>query len=667
MTSNLFLPEEIRSSNFDEDTENWFEILIQGNEYYRGILVVDKNGVCIASNSQMQVGVSYLNKSYVKTALSGEFVFSEPSLGRVTKNLSATVAAPVYLDGEVVGAVVMVNDFASLINYNRPEQSGIQSMFVSLLDRGGTFVTHRDKEIMDRQGEFLSLYYDLMQYRNGDAVEFSLEGKKYVGYARYEPISGWVIVSSGGEAEVFNDTNSLIYVVILVSLGVLCLISFLVIRVVNGVLNDLLSLIGFAKDVSEGNLDVQLKDSMRNDELGVLNKALQTLVSSMREMLKRSQEANRMKSDFLANMSHEIRTPLNAVIGMAHLYLANNEYSEKKRDYVSKIQIAARGLLGIINDILDISKIEAGMFELDSIPFNLQETMEQVRLIHQDNAQVKGLGLSTKYDESLPTNFKGDPVRLAQVLNNLVGNAIKFTERGKIEIRCEAVQGAGDGKTGIKIIVSDTGLGIDPGKIEALFKPFTQADASITRRFGGTGLGLAISDQIVKMMGGEFKVSSTINQGTVFSFVIRLEAVYYEFGLDDEFESDNIFRQLQLHGKRILVAEDNEINQFLMEEMLTPTGAEVVVVENGKLAVEAVQSQHFDVVLMDVQMPLMDGIQASREIRKIVGYHELPIIAVTANALKDDKEQGFDAGLNDYITKPIEPKQLALALKEWIK
>ncbi len=666
--TNLFVSGVSQSSVTPEETESWFEILIQGNEYYRNILIVDRQGNCLASSSRMQLGISYADRAYVKNALRGEFSLSDTGVGSLTKSLSATAAAPVYIDGEIVGAVIMVNDFPKIVQYDQEGRDGMQSIFTALLAPNGEFVSHKEKAVMDAGSRYKDLYTQLAGMRHGGNVEYVLNGNTYVGYAVLEPTTGWVVVSSGVDSQVFRFARDMSITVFLVSFIALCLISFVVVRVVNGVLTALLSLIDYARRVSEGDLTLQLENSSRVDELGVLQKALQTLVSSMRAMVVESQQASKMKSEFLANMSHEIRTPLNAVIGMAHLYLADNVFTEKKRDYIVKIQVAAKSLLGIINNILDISKIEAGMFELDNIPFNLRETMAQVLVIHHEQALAKRLNFSMSYAKDLQETFTGDPVRVGQVLNNLTGNALKFTDRGAVALHCSLAEPVNDeGKVRVRVSVEDTGLGIPPEKLDTLFKPFSQADASISRRFGGTGLGLAISSRIVAMMGGEFSVHSRQGDGTTFSFTMLLEPVSGELAGEPDQELTESFRQLQLQGKRILVAEDNDINQLLMKELLYPTGAEVVVAANGMQAVSAVREGLFDLIFMDMQMPVMDGLQATREIRAFAGYGVLPIVAVTANAMKADKEQGFAAGLNDYITKPIEPHQLILALKRWIQ
>ena len=666
--TNLFTEQYHPRQQAAEEAESWFETLIQGNEYYRGILVVDNQGTCIASNSQMQVGVSYAGRSYIKAALAGEFSLCDVNVGVMTKNLSATAAAPIYIDGKIAGAVAMTNDFPQIVNYRQTERDGVQSVFTALLTPGGKFVSHRDGKRMEADAEFPSLYARLADMRDGGGVEYALDGENYVGYAMLEPTTRWVVISSGVDSQVFHYAKTLSTVVFLVSLAALCLTSFVVVRVVNGVITSLLSLISYAKKVSEGDLPSDLRDSSRVNELGILHGALRTLVSSMRTMVVESQKASKMKSEFLANMSHEIRTPLNAVIGMTHLYLVGAGDPQKKRDYIVKIQVAAKALLGIINNILDISKIEAGMFELDRVPFNLRETIEQVAVIHQENALAKGIELAVGYDDDLPELFIGDPVRFGQVLNNLTGNALKFTDRGVIRIHCGLAEPPRAGEPlCLRVSVSDTGLGIPEQKLHTLFKPFSQADASITRRFGGTGLGLAISNRIVAMMDGGFSVRSVEGRGTTFSFTLRLEPDRNALGENTDGDPATDLRQVSLENKRILVAEDNAINQLLMEELLRPTGAEVVMADNGLQAVNAVKARRFDLVLMDMQMPVMDGIQASREIRAIAGRDELPIVAVTANAMKEDKEQGFAAGLNDYITKPIEPQQFALLIKRWIR
>ena len=669
--TDLFLPEEKRGASIEEDRENWFEILIHGNAYYRSIIIVDTNGVCVASNSQMQVGVSYANRPYLRRVLEGEAFISDVRVGIRTNILTATAAAPVFINGKIVGAVIMINDFPKIVNYESTGDGGIQSLSPSLLAPDGSFIAHENKELVLSGKKFPQLYEQLRNAPQDANVRYVLNGKEYIGFARPEATTDWLVCSSGIESEVFSYASDLTRTVVMVSIIALCLISFLIIRVINGILSSFFSLISYAKQVSEGNLSLKLEKSQRNDELGVLHTSLQSLVAAMQKMVAQSQEASKLKSQFLANMSHEIRTPLNAVIGMAHLYFAAaDDQQEKKHEYVSKIQVAGKSLLGLINNILDISKIEADMFELDNIPFNLKDSFEQIRVIHNDTAEMKKLRLTVEYAPDLPVFFIGDPVRIGQVLNNLTGNALKFSQKGGVTLRCEkspetSPDTCSDGKMRLLISVQDTGIGIPEEQQDLLFKPFSQGDASITRRFGGTGLGLVISRSIVNMMGGDFSLRSESGKGTTFYFTINLE-LQKGLAVEDDEESLS-FEKLHLEGKRILVAEDNAINQLLMEELLSATGAEVTIVEDGLQAIEAVRVQTFDLVLMDIQMPVMGGIEASREIRKFASYADLPIVAVSANAMKEDKELGAAAGLNDYITKPIDPDQLIMSLQRWLR
>ena len=655
----------------DAETANWLDLLIHGNEYYRNILIVDKKGICVASNSQMQIGVSYASRPYVEAALNGESVFSDFNVGLRTKTLSATVAEPIYFNGEIAGAVILVNDFPNIVRYAASDKDGIQAVFSAILDSSGHFIIHKNPDLCAKSEHFPEVYSRLSSAGiNGSNVEYTLNGELYLGYAQLEPTTGWIILSSALKPSLSKPADELGLIVLGVSLLALCAIIFIVVRIVNGILGTLFSLIGYAKQVSEGDLTVKLADSTRDDELDILHGSLQTMVHSMREMLAQSQEASKLKSEFLANMSHEIRTPLNAVIGMAHLYLTGEGTSAEKRHYILKIQVAAKSLLGIINDVLDISKIEAGMFDLDHVLFNLREVIEEMLLIHQEGAAAKGLSLDMSYDGETPECFVGDPVRIGQVLNNLTGNAVKFSAKGAIRIHCglAPAQDGDDGRATVKISVTDTGIGMTREQLDLLFLPFMQADASITRRFGGTGLGLAISAKIVNMMDGKFEVASTPDVGSTFSFTMRLDQVSEaERQEDQELGGANVsFDQLDLAGKSILVAEDNEFNQLILMDMLAPTGAEIVVVENGLLAVEAVKKKIFNLIFMDMQMPVMDGIQASKSIRALPGGGDIPIVAVTANAMKEDKENGFAAGLNDYITKPIDFAHLLRVLKKWI-
>ena len=651
-----------------EETVEWLDIVTQGNEFYRDILILDRAGRCIASSNPGHVGVSYGDREDVRSALSGTFSLGEASVGKLTKRFSVSMAGPVDAAGKVAGALLLLGDFPRIVDYDAVTAHDTQILFSALLTSEGLFIAHKDKALMGNADRLQPrLYEELSRVgEKGGAVEYVLDGRTYVGYAKMEQFNKWMVITSGLQSQVFAPAYRTGFVVLGISCIFLCGISFVVVRFANGILSSLLSLIGYAKLVSEGEFELPLEDTTRTDELGTLHVALQRLVRALRSMLLETQEASRMKGQFLANMSHEIRTPLNAIIGMTHLSLRDGNLTEKQRAYLDNIQLAAKSLLGLINDVLDISKVEAGMLELEHISFNLRETISNTLSIHQESARSKGLTLTMEYEPDAPVHFVGDALRISQVLNNLLSNALKFTREGGVTVICRN-DGTEEGEPAhvmMRISVADTGIGIPPAMQANLFQPFTQADASITRQFGGTGLGLAISDRLVHLLGGAFMVSSEEGKGTTFSFSMRLECASCSSALPSaDMPLDQAFGQLGLGGKRILVAEDNAVNQLVLGELLEPTGAQVTMADNGQEAVDAVRSGSFDLVFMDMQMPVMDGLEATRIIRGLVDKDHLPIIAVTANALKEDRDKGFASGMNAYITKPIEPRQLLEVLR----
>lgn len=369
-----------------------------------------------------------------------------------------------------------------------------------------------------------------------------------------------------------------------------------------------------------------------------------------------AEQSATMKAQFLANMSHEIRTPLNAIIGMANL-LHSTPLEEKQQRFLKGIQSASEHLLVLINDILDFSKIEAGKLDLESINFSPNDLLEDIEQTFRLKVKEKGLEYQTHIEQNIPLYLIGDPTRLKQIFLNLISNAIKFTDKGFI--RVESKLFTEDAQTAtVAFSVSDSGIGIPADKQKIIFDSFSQVSSSTTRKFGGTGLGLAITKKLVEMQGGTISLKSEKGKGSSFIFVIK-----FKKGSGEGVEKDksNVFTHIKPLGEmRILLVEDNELNQVVATETIRKWGKslDIEVCDNGKKAVARLQEKDFDIVLMDVQMPEMDGLEATQFIRKDLAMNDLPILAMTAYATSGEAERTILAGMNDYISKPFNPLQL---------
>ena len=425
--------------------------------------------------------------------------------------------------------------------------------------------------------------------------------------------------------------------------------------------------------ISDGKF-LQKIDIFSRDELGELARTMEKTGEKIHDLFLtqvklqekfeqekiKAEAASQSRTNFLANMSHEIRTPMNGVIGTAEL-LTESGLTQHQLKLVKTIQFSGNAMMDILNDILDYSKIDANQLIIEERDFSLKDLIRSVGNLFEHEISAKGLNYELQIDPSVPDWIKGDSTRIRQILLNLINNAIKFTQKGGISLHCDAVR-KHDGYT-LNFIVEDSGIGIPPDKLDTIFEVFTQADASTTRNFGGTGLGLSICKKLTHLMGGDIQVQSAPQKGSRFCFSIQvLPAISVSKPLAPSEQTQAIHN---IEGKLILLAEDNIVNQEIATAIFTSLGAEVDVAENGQEAIDSIQTKSYDFVLMDCQMPVIDGYEATQQIRSLPIVQPI-IIAMTANAMSGDKEKCLVAGMNDYISKPITKRKVLKALQAWV-
>jgi signal transduction histidine kinase len=399
----------------------------------------------------------------------------------------------------------------------------------------------------------------------------------------------------------------------------------------------------------------------------LLEQKVKDRTDQLEQAMRMAQAANQAKSEFLANISHELRTPMSGVIGMLDVAL-DEDLKPELMEQLQTAQHCANQLLCLLNDILDLSKIEAGKMSLEKIPFDVRALVADCIKAHQRKAQENSVALLAEVSPNVPQEITGDPLRIRQILANLIGNAVKFTEHGSVAVRMDGQFSPGSGFT-LRFSVEDSGTGIPADKLLYIFDQFTQADGSVSRKYGGTGLGLAITRKLVHLHGGEIEVDSELGRGTAFRVTLQCEANAKQNGKPEAMAVQAPAGAPPLvleHALRILVVEDNQVNQKVVTTVLRKRGFYIELANDGQEALRRLKNSAFDLVLMDVQMPVLDGLEATRLIRMEQRWKQLPIIAMTAHAMTGDKERCLEAGMNGYISKPVHPSLLLSTVDEFL-
>jgi signal transduction histidine kinase/CheY-like chemotaxis protein len=596
------------------------------------VAVVDTAGHGVAIGPAGATPISLGDRAYLQAALhTSALVIGKPLVGRVTKRFGIPFARAVRSrDGRIIGAVTAVIDVSSFAFGYGANDFGPQGVVEMV---GTTDLVIRARTTGDgssaRVGRMFSAsasMWNRLSHSPVGSYWYTTPQDQTLRVFAYKSVMGFPIVALAGLS--YNDIAAQ----------------------TAGIARTMLMTAWATTIVILGLLLAWRQQQLVRRDLRAANEA--------------ALAGTRAKSLFLANMSHEIRTPMNGVIGMADLALRTDLTSEQ-RDYLNKIDYSAKSLLNVINDILDFSKIEAGKLELDEDRFEVAAVLENIGGISSLRAAEKGLRFEIHAGESVPPVLVGDAPRYGQVLLNLIANGIKFTEAGAVFVTIEAAQLGGD-RVELTTTVRDTGIGMDDEARSRVFQPFTQGDNSITRRFGGTGLGLTISKALTERLGGRISFVSSPGTGSAFTFTSTFTAA--TDARSEKREPDAASDANEHAGAHILVAEDNQINLQIIERVLRRYGITIESALNGREAVDKALAPgaHFDAVLMDVQMPEMDGMEATRLIRRRFDASRLPIIAMTAHALEDDRRLCLEAGMNDHLPKPLDPAGVGQMLRRWL-
>ncbi len=631
--------------------------------YYESFYLMNEQGMVLAGADNASPVLEAAGQEWFQETMEkNTFVVSRPFVSQTTGDILLPVSLKVVYNGRA-GALVGTLQLAKITRgvLKEATRPGVRNLIVTA---SGEIVSTLDgKDIGSEMIGDSPWFADIRDQVSGSFTA-PVDGEtKTIGFYHIPQTDLYSIVIAD-QAYMYSYIAAIQHAAIgaglvtaLLAVGCVCLFIFPVTR-------DIKQLSLFAGQITRGEQGLSTGVN-RQDELGDLADSLSRMVNTLTDMVLRSEAATKAKSEFLARMSHEIRTPMNGIIGMTYLAMRDRP-EEKQLKYLQRIDNAAKSLLGVINDILDFSKMEADKMDIASSSFSLSGMLRSVYDLMLVRSQEKGINLVFSVADDVPDIVVGDSLRLGQICINICSNALKFTESGTVSLHVSLQSRQDDGIL-LLFAVKDTGIGIDAKAQNGIFDSFSQADGSTTRKYGGTGLGLAICQSLTHMMGGTIWVESEPGKGSTFYFTILVgegEAKEFEAKEQSAAAVHPETEQVPLH---VLLAEDNEINQEIAVELLKGMGITTTVAQNGAEALQLWEAEPFDLILMDIQMPVMDGLTATRRIRASSAAHSktVPIIAMTANAMSGDKEKSLEAGMNAHITKPFDVKELHDTIMEW--